>query len=241
MIYITGDTHRDFSRIYAFCEKVHTTEDDIMIILGDAGINFELNQNDVYLKKKLSKLPITLFCVQGNHEERPFNIKSYKTIDFCEAKAYAEKAYPNLIFAKDGEIYNFEGKTFLVIGGAYSVDKDYRLLHGYRWFPDEQPNDEIKNYVESQIEAFDFAVDCVLSHTTPESCEPTWAFMEGIDQSKVDKSTEKWLDKIHKVLCFNNWFAGHFHVNSIENDIHILYENVIKFDTVDNSVEIVKF
>ena len=27
MIYITGDTHRNFNRIMDFCEKFHTTED----------------------------------------------------------------------------------------------------------------------------------------------------------------------------------------------------------------------
>lgn len=40
MIYITGDTHGDFSRINDFCFKNKTTTDDIMIILGDAGINY---------------------------------------------------------------------------------------------------------------------------------------------------------------------------------------------------------
>ena len=37
MIYITGDTHGDFSRIERFCEKFQPSRDDIMIILGDAG------------------------------------------------------------------------------------------------------------------------------------------------------------------------------------------------------------
>ena len=30
--------------------------------------------------------------------------------------------------------------------------------------------------------------------------EPTWAFLDGIDQSRVDKSTEMWLDDIEKKL-----------------------------------------
>ena len=40
MIYITGDTHGDFFRIANFCARMNTKPDDIMIILGDAGINF---------------------------------------------------------------------------------------------------------------------------------------------------------------------------------------------------------
>ena len=39
-IYITGDTHGDFRRVAAFCDKVKSTKDDVLIILGDAGINY---------------------------------------------------------------------------------------------------------------------------------------------------------------------------------------------------------
>ena len=47
MIYITGDTHRDFTRIKKFCQEQNTSVDDIMIILGDAGINYMLDEHDV--------------------------------------------------------------------------------------------------------------------------------------------------------------------------------------------------
>ena len=65
--YITGDTHRDFSRIEDFCEENETSVDDVMIILGDAGINYYLNHSDKELKSRLSRLEITLFCIYGNH------------------------------------------------------------------------------------------------------------------------------------------------------------------------------
>lgn len=40
MIYLTGDTHGKFERIDAFCRKFGTKKEDVLIILGDAGINF---------------------------------------------------------------------------------------------------------------------------------------------------------------------------------------------------------
>lgn len=40
MIYITGDTHGNFEHIESFCKRMDTSTDDILIILGDAGINF---------------------------------------------------------------------------------------------------------------------------------------------------------------------------------------------------------
>lgn len=52
-----------------------------------------------------------------------------------------------------------------MIGGAYSVDKFYRLTHGYGCWPDEQPSQEIKVYVEKQIHEKEF--DVILSYTCP--------------------------------------------------------------------------
>lgn len=50
MIYITGDKHGDFSEVYAFCYKNKTTRDDLMIVLGDAGINYYANEQDINVK-----------------------------------------------------------------------------------------------------------------------------------------------------------------------------------------------
>ncbi|WP_353894451.1 metallophosphoesterase [Proteinivorax hydrogeniformans] len=133
MIYITGDTHGDFSRIEKFCDEYSTTQADTMIILGDAGINYNLNERDIELKEELAQLPITLFCVHGNHEERPYLIDSYEEKIWNEELAYFEEKYPNILFAADGEIYDFEGKKSIVIGGAYSVDKHYRLRGNMPW------------------------------------------------------------------------------------------------------------
>lgn len=76
-IYLTGDTHGNFSRIEKFCTKMETSKDDIIIVLGDAGINFNGGWIDLQNKKYISSLPITLFCIHGNHEQRPTNFPSY--------------------------------------------------------------------------------------------------------------------------------------------------------------------
>lgn len=215
MIYITGDTHAHFERVVDFCEKMKTTKDDILIILGDAGINYYKGKKDNLLKKYLSELPITLFCIHGNHEMRPNKIETYKLVDFKGGKVWIEEEYPNLLFAKDGEIFNFEnqGVTYktIVIGGAYSVDKYYRLMRGWSWFPDEQPNKEIKDFVEKQLEDRNWEIDIVLSHTCPKYYEPTEWFLNGLDQNTVDKSTEIWLDSIFERLNFKKWYCGHYH------------------------------
>ena len=223
--YITGDTHRDFNRIEDFCEENGTTVNDVMIILGDAGINYFCNDLDRGIKERLSKLDITLFCVHGNHEERPWLAADYEEVVWNEGIVYVEEQYPNILFAKDGEIYNFHGKKVMPIGGAYSVDKFYRLRNGLKWFASEQADDEIKTYVEEQLDKVGWSIDVVLSHTVPIEAEPVWAFIPGLEQSTVDKSTEKWLQYIRDNLEFSEWYAGHYHVESEESGIQIMYED----------------
>lgn len=223
--YITGDTHRDFSRIEEFCEENETSVDDVMIILGDAGINYYLNHSDKELKSRLSRLEITLFCVHGNHEERPYLAADCEEKIWHNGIVYVEEQYHNILYAKDGEIYDFNGKTVMPIGGSYSVDKYYRICNGLQWFDSEQPDDEIKEYVERQLEAVDWKVDIILSHTVPIDAEPVWAFIPGLNQDFVDKTTEKWLQTIYESLEFEAWYAGHYHVESEECGIRIMYED----------------
>ena len=226
MIYITGDTHRNFTRIAKFCHDFKTTKKDILVILGDAGINYYGKIDDDILKGFLSALPITLFCIHGNHENRPSNIKTYKVKKWNGGKVYVEKDYPNLIFAKDGEIYNFNGTRILVIGGAYSVDKRQRITFGYNWWEDEQPSEEIKEYVEKNLEKNDWDVDIVLSHTVPLKYEPIEVFLPGIDQSKVDKSTEIWMDNIEEKLSYKKWYAGHYHTEKIKDKLRLMFNDI---------------
>ena len=225
MYYITGDLHRTFDKVYDLCENQSTSLDDVLIVLGDAGINYYLDYSDRTLKEELSRLPITLFCVHGNHEERPFNL-NYDEMMWNEGVVYFEEQYPNLLFAKDGEIYNIDGNKCVVLGGAYSVDKNYRLSYGLPWFCDEQPSDEIKKYAEKKLSEIDWTVDFVFSHTVPYDYMPTWNFIPGLNQSEVDKSTETWLQEIENKLSYREWFGGHFHVDSKEGPITLIFDEV---------------
>ena len=83
-----------------------------------------------------------------------------------------EDEYPNLLFAVDGEVYSLGGLQTVVIGGAYSVDKHYRLTWGFHWWPDEQPSPEIRAKVEQSLAEHGWQVDAVPSHTVPLKYEP---------------------------------------------------------------------
>lgn len=229
MIYITGDTHGRFERVERFCERFQTSREDVLIILGDAGINFSGGRHDRLKKEFLESLPITLFCIHGNHEQRPGTIVSYKEKSWHGGAVYYEEEFPDLLFAKDGEVFELDGKQAIVMGGAYSVDKMVRLMYGYGWWPDEQPSEEIKRGVERRLDELGWKVDVVLSHTAPLKYEPVEVFLSGIDQSKVDKSTEEWLDGIEGRLEYGKWYCGHYHTEKKIDRVEIMFECVEEF------------
>ena len=49
--YLTGDTHGNFLRVDTFCRAMETTKSDTIIILGDAGFNYYLNDRDTRAKE----------------------------------------------------------------------------------------------------------------------------------------------------------------------------------------------
>lgn len=225
MVYYTGDIHGRKQEIVELCEHFELTEDDVVVILGDVGANYYESERDKRLKRALSRLKPTIFCIHGNHEIRPANIPGYQTKEWNGGIVWYEEQYPNLLFAKDGEIFTLGGLTHLVIGGAYSVDKYYRLMRDYGWWPDEQPSAEIKAYVEQQIQGRHF--DVILSHTCPFKYEPVEAFLPMIDQKTVDTSTEEWLDRIEETAKYDAWLCGHWHINKRIDKLQFLFHNVI--------------
>lgn len=232
MVYITGDIHGNPDRIIYMAQCHNLTEEDTIVILGDVGANYYLNKRDDKMKQALSQyVKASILCIHGNHEERPASIAGYKLKVWNEGLVYFQEEYPNLLFAVDGSVFSLNGKKCLVLGGAYSVDKYYRLASGYAWFESEQPTEAIKTIVADQLIAIDHQVDVVFSHTCPFKYEPIEMFISGIDQSKVDASTERWLDEIEDKLDYSAWFCGHWHTNKRIDKMHFLFDEYETLDT----------
>ena len=174
-------------------------------------------------------MPITIFSIHGNHEMRPGKIPSYKLQQWHGGMVFVEDAYPSLLFAVDGEVFDMGGLQTIAIGGAYSVDKYYRLMNGWNWWPDEQPTPEMKKGIEKCLDYQHWKVDVVLSHTVPLKYEPVEVFLPQIDQSQVDKSTETWLDGIEDRLTYRHWYAGHYHTEKEIDRLTLLFESIREF------------
>lgn len=230
--YLTGDIHGQVTPILDFAAD---HPGDSIIILGDAGLNYYGGSSDRTRKAKLARLPINIYCVRGNHEMRPEDVPGMDTIydgrtqNYC----YWEEQYPNIFYLMDGEVYTINGKACLVIGGAYSVDKWYRLERGYEWFTNEQLSCDEMSDIYNKYKGRHF--DCVLSHTCPWSWQPTDLFLRGLDQSTVDNTTEVWLDELRKAITFDAWCWGHYHANrdTISNARQLmLYDAIVDFNNI---------
>lgn len=231
----TGDVHGGFAAIIRISDiqqnmPEYKPEETMIVILGDTGLNFWLNNTDKKYKKLLNSMNYHIYCVRGNHEQRPELIKSMVLVNDENVNnvVYMEEAFPNIRYFVDGNIYNLLGYKCLVVGGAYSIDKWYRLARaGYSreeaenadpkkcgWFKDECLTAAEMTTIMKEVKGE--SVDFILSHTCPLSWEPTDLFLNGIDQSTVDKSMEMWLDELKDNVKWKYWLFGHYHADRIE-------------------------
>ena len=231
----TGDTHGGFATITRISNiqqnmPEYKPEETMIVVLGDTGLNYWLNNTDKKYKKLLNSMNCHIYCVRGNHEQRPELIEDMTLVNDENVNnvVYMEEAFPNIRYFVDGKIYNLLGYKCLVVGGAYSVDKWYRLARaGYTcdeaetadpkkcgWFKDECLTAAEMATIMQEVKG-EF-VDFVLSHTCPLSWEPTDLFLNGIDQSTVDKSMEMWLDELKDNIKWKYWLFGHYHADRIE-------------------------
>lgn len=222
---ITGDTHGQVvKRLYQILGNIDDValEETAVIILGDAGINYYLNKTDQKNKQGISSLGLRVYCVRGNHEARPSNVPGMVLAEDLDVggMVYMEEEYPLIRYFVDGGEYIIDNKKVLVVGGAYSVDKHYRLMRarygGFTgWFEDEQLSASEMEAIQENVAGNQY--DLVLTHTAPLIWEPSDLFLRGIDQSTVDKSMENWLSELSEEITWSLWLFGHYHADRIES------------------------
>lgn len=238
-VFVRGDTHGNFDFLPDFCRENNTSCQDLLIILGDAGINYygPTQKREMKLKSFLREQPITLFCVRGNHEDRPEDRPEYSLHDVGLGElVYTNSWIPNVWFAKDGGEYNINGMNCFVVGGAYSVDKFYRILQGWKWVANEQLSSEEKAMVLDTCYGKHY--DHIFTHTCPIQWEPTDLFLDCIDQNAVDKGMERHLTDVERYCTYDNWWFGHYHADRMDcigdGKVHMLFNEVVELDRQHN-------
>ena len=213
-IFITGDQHGCIDNILYLDSKEYISENDLIISLGDFGVPYwsasKKTKNDLETFELFDKIHTNYAIIQGNHSKRFERVKWFRQEEFCGGNSFYCPKYPNFHFLQNGEVYNFNDMTFLVIGGGYSVDKYIRLERGLTWEPEEKLNDEEKSKIRNLISE-NINYDFILSHVAPLELQPTWLFLNFVDQSTVETDEEEFLSEVRKNINYKGWFFGHYH------------------------------
>lgn len=231
-VFITGDRHGNFDWLPDWCRENQTTTDDILILLGDHALRFEgaNKPREVNRKKLVAAQPITIFALRGNHD-RPYykedgtvwedieltecpllDNRDYGGFLLFEDKMWHDKTFYNIWYFQDGKEYFIKNKNFFTYGGAYSVDKEWRQLMGWTWYPNEIVSSGEHAAALDTIDHRHF--NYVLTHTCPTDWQPVDLFMRGLDQSKVNTRMEEYLDDVLRYIGgYDYWFWGHYHQN----------------------------
>ena len=216
-IFITGDTHQslDINKLNSknFPLNSILTKDDILIICGDWGCIWDGSGEDKYWQNWYEKKNFTTFVVLGNHENYNL-IQNYPIVQFCGGRA--RKVSDSVYLEIRGEVYNFNGKTFLSFGGADSTDKHLRK-EGESWWSGERITEEDLENARRNVKKYDY-IDYVITHTGGSEVN---RFI-GFEPSESDKI----LDQILSEIKYGTHYCGHYHVDLYYLNHRIIYDDV---------------
>lgn len=247
MIYITGDTHRDFTRFRtkSFPVQKTLTKSDYVIICGDFGI-WDDSKEERYWLKWLDKKPFTTLFVTGNHSNYDL-LKTFPVEEWSGGRV--QRIRPSVIHLMRGQVFTIEGNSFFTMGGASSHDMDievlerddpdlkekrlwydmryarYRINH-ISWWQEELPSDEEYAEARKNLDACGWEVDYVISHCCPTS------IMELIGKEDYvrDRLTD-FFEEVKDKLQFRRWFFGHYHESmELLDQYTLLYKNIVPLE-----------
>jgi len=207
MIYLMSDPHGG-EYTTALDEYLSVcTSDDILIILGDLGINFGHNGETEAFTQKFLSLKENIIFIEGNHDNHPY----FNSLP--EAERYGDRVNvltENIVRLKRGGIFEICGKTFFVMGGCESSAKwkDMGLL-----YEGEDPTaEEIAHGIEN-LKAHGNKVDYILTHKySPAQHRPKGEY--------GPLSLYGLMDHIDENVEFTHWYAGHWHLDKVVDEKH---------------------
>lgn len=210
MLYVTGDTHGEEARFQYKKSAIEKTlrEGDKLIICGDWGyISNGSSQENKYLDF-LAKKPYQMLFVDGNHENFDL-LNGYPVEELWGGKVHIirrdKNGEPKIIHLMRGQIYTIEDKKLFSFGGAYSIDKAWRVP--YRsWWPQEMPTDEEMQEALANLKRHNNCVDYIITHAAPEDT------MNIFHPDHVhEKPLNNFLEYIRETVEYKHWYFGHLH------------------------------
>lgn len=222
MVYITGDTHGDLD-FFKDPRLKKLTEDDTLIICGDFGFIWDGSEKEKRKLKQLEKKRYTICFLDGVHE-------NFDILDKYQPYRYkggnAHKIASNIYHLLRGEIFTFERKTFFVMGGGESEDKDMRK-EGKTYFKTEMPSSaELLNGARNLKDA-DYKVNYVLTYEAPAIAKDFIRMHTNQEMHFTPLNT--YLGELMKSVEYNHWYFGSLHMDMpISKNMTVVFNEIIK-------------
>ena len=127
-----------------------------------------------------------------------------------------------------GEVFELDGSTIFTMGGATSVDREYRVPYS-SWWPQELPDKRDFDTARARLDEVGWKVDCVITHTcATRMISPTLYPDPGWERPDVDRLTG-FLDELEDRLDYKRWYYGHFHRDGNPDERHtVLYDRIVR-------------
>lgn len=231
MIYITGDTHGDIREFQQRMQPYRLTEDDVLIITGDFGFDWD---NHVIMQWLKFDHPYTVLFCDGNHEN--FDVLTALAVEDRFGGPMG-RFDSNTFRLMTGNMYDIQGIRIFVFGGAASIDKDWRLepenirWMGKLWWEQEIPSQETFELARRTLRQYDWRFDLLLTHTCPPDIKK-----DVLGDSAIDfhDPVEDMIRDLENEIGSNggewgsHWF-GHFHADVDLPKRYCLYKRVMKY------------
>lgn len=222
MIYVTGDIHgeHDIHKLSskAFSQQHELTRDDYVIVCGDFGLVWNSDASENHWLRWLEEKPFTLLFVDGNHEN--FDLLNAYPVEQWKGGSI-HRIRENVLHLMRGQVFEIDGHTFFTMGGASSIDREYRI-ENRSWWSAELPSDE--EYAEAEKNLFERSskVDYIITHTAPSS-------LAGLlcPGGFVPDRLTRYLESLAASVSFGHWYFGHFHTDREITRFSALYNNIL--------------
>ena len=230
MIYLTGDIHGgiDIHKLASkHFDRTNMTRDDYVVILGDFGLvwNWPPSKEEKFWLHWLEDAPWTTLVVLGNHENYPLVRSNYEAVPWHGG--HVRPICKHVLQLVDNEIFDIDGKTFFVRGGAHSIDRHLRIQNK-TWWREEVPTEKEREAAFEKLRSVDWKVDYVLSHDAP--LDALFALYTRMNQAPFGDEYERWLQKLANNLEFERWFFGHHHQDMALGKFNAVYNTVVELD-----------
>ena len=195
MIYFLSDIHEDIN-FKGLTEYLNiATDNDLLLILGDVGLNFANTAENKAFTKKFLSIDKNVAFIEGNHENFGY-INSFPLEYWNGGKVH--RLTDRIVHLTRGSIYEIDGYKFFTFGGCKSSQKwkDLGL-----WFDGEEATEEELNFAIVNLKANNNAVDYVLTHKYESDEIPQ-------NQSQPLLALCKYIDKN---VLYKKWLSGHWH------------------------------